>query len=176
LEGGEGAPRIFKRFQHIDDPNARTLAYISEEEDAFDAIAIVPKKPIKFLGFSVFQVFGEGVPEFKAIYKYKIGATLSPEMTAEFLQSQADPKERTVDIMFEKEVPVPANTPITLMVRFIAGEDFFCATYLGYGGENYMNIKENEDQGLFEVRDTPDCTKGETAVHFGQFPRIFYLL
>jgi hypothetical protein len=42
-----------------------------------------------------------------------------------------------VDIMFDSEIPVGANKPITIMVRFLAGEEFFCSTLLGYGGENY---------------------------------------
>lgn len=53
------------------------------------------------------------------------------------------------------------------MVRFIAGEEFFCSTLLGYQGENYMNIAENEDKDLFEIRETSDCTKGETDLRFG---------
>jgi hypothetical protein len=41
------------------------------------------------------------------------------------------------DIMFEKEIPVSANKSISIMVRFLAGEEYFCSTLLGYGGENY---------------------------------------
>lgn len=77
------------------------------------------------------------------------------------------------DIIFDTEVPVSANKPITIMVRFIAGEEYFCGTLLGYGGENYMSV-ENEDRELFDIRETPDCTKGETDLRFGQIPRIFY--
>ena len=62
------------------------------------------------------------------------------------------------------------------MVRFIAGEEFFCSTLLGYQGENYASIAENEDKELFEIRETSDCTKGETDLRFGQIPRIIYFL
>lgn len=60
------------------------------------------------------------------------------------------------------------------MVRFIAGDEFFCSTLLGYGGENFRDIKENDEKDMFEVKDTQDCTKGETDQRFGQIPRIFY--
>jgi hypothetical protein len=78
------------------------------------------------------------------------------------------------DIMFEKEIPVSANKTISIMVRFLAGEEYFCSTLLGYGGENYPSIPENEDRELFEIRETSDCSKGETDLKFGQIPRIFY--
>lgn len=29
---------------------------------------------------------------------------------------------------------------------------------------------------MFEIKETPDCTKGETDLRFGQIPRIFYFL
>jgi hypothetical protein len=62
------------------------------------------------------------------------------------------------------------------MVRFQAGDEYFCSTLLGYGGENYQSISENEDKEMFEIRETGDCTKGETDLRFGQIPRIFYFL
>lgn len=52
------------------------------------------------------------------------------------------------------------------MVRFQAGDEYFCSTLLGYGGENYQTV-ENEDRELFEIRETADCTKGETDLRFG---------
>ena len=70
------------------------------------------------------------------------------------------------DIMLDQEIPVSANKPITIMVRFQAGDEYFCSTLLGYGGENYNSI-ENEDREMFEIRETPDCTKGETDLRFG---------
>jgi hypothetical protein len=73
--------------------------------------------------------------DFKCIYKYKIGGESSQEQVAEF--SQGDIDGRMVDIMLDKEILVTANKPITIMVRFIAGEEYFCSTLLGYGGENY---------------------------------------
>lgn len=79
-----------------------------------------------------------------------------------------------VDIMLDQEVLVPSAKPITIMVRFIAGEEFFCSTLLGYGGENYSGISENKERDLFQVKETSDCTKGETDIRFGQIPRIFY--
>lgn len=71
------------------------------------------------------------------------------------------------DIMFEKEILVTANKTITIMVRFIAGEEYFCSTLLGYGGENYQSVPDNEERDMFEIRETPDCTKGETDLRFG---------
>lgn len=76
-------------------------------------------------------------------------------------------KEGLVDIIFDKEIFVKASKPITIMVRFQAGEEFFCTTLLGYGGENYLEILENEERDLFEIRETEDCTKGETDSRFG---------
>jgi len=78
--------------------------------------------------------------------------------------------------MINPPISVSAGVPITIMATFKVPEEFFCATYLGYGGENYLTITSNEQSDLFEIKDTPDCTKGETAIHFGQFPRIFYKL
>ena len=157
MKGGSEGPKTWKRFLHVDTP-VRQLSYISEDEQ-FDAISFVPKKDIIFAGFSVFHV-KEPEIDFKCIYKYKIGKEYQQEMNAEFSQSDVDHK--MCDIMLEQEVHVSANTPITIMVRFIAGDEFFCSTLLGYGGENYMSQNENEEKELFDVKDTPDCTKGET--------------
>ena len=77
------------------------------------------------------------------------------------------------DIMFENEIQVKSGKAITIMVRFLAGDEYFCSTLLGYGGENYMNV-ENEEREMFEIKETPDCTKGETDLRFGNIPRIFY--
>jgi hypothetical protein len=79
-----------------------------------------------------------------------------------------------VDIILDQEIPVSQGKTITIMVRFQAGDDYFCSTLLGYGGENYHSIQENEEKEMFEIKETPDCTKGETDLRFGQVPRIFY--
>ena len=76
--------------------------------------------------------------------------------------------------MLDQEIAVSQNKPITIMVRFQAGEEYFCSTLLGYGGENYQSIAENEEKEMFEIRETPDCSKGETDLRFGQVPSIFY--
>ena len=52
LKGGVDAPKVFHRFKHVDSPE-RLLSYIANEE-AFDAICFIPKKNIKFAGFSVY--------------------------------------------------------------------------------------------------------------------------
>ena len=78
------------------------------------------------------------------------------------------------DIMLDQEIPVSANKSITIMVRFQAGEEYFCSTLLGYGGENYASQAENEEKEMFEIKETSDCSKGETDLKFGQIPRIFY--
>lgn len=95
-----------------------------------------------FAGFSVYPVASTDI-DFKCIYKYKIGKESSQETQAEF--SQADVDKKHVDIMLDQEIPVSANKPITIMVRFQAGDEYFCSTLLGYGGENYQSISENED-------------------------------
>jgi hypothetical protein len=82
-------------------------------------------------------------------------------------------KDRMVDIIFEDEVPVRAQVPISIMVRFSVEDNFMAMTQLGYGGENYRGIRENE-KDAFKIHDSPDCTKGETDSRFGNIPRIFY--
>lgn len=52
LKGGVDAPKIFHRFKHVDSPE-RLLSYIANEE-AYDSICFIPKKNIKFAGFSVY--------------------------------------------------------------------------------------------------------------------------
>ena len=141
------------------------------DEEAFDAITFVPKKDILFAGFSVYPVYSTDV-DFKCIYRYKIGTEQSNELTAEF--SKSDIEDKMVDVMLEKELPVSKNKGITIMVRFTAGEEFFCTTLLGYGGENYQHIQENKERDMFSIKETEDCTKGETDLRFGQIPRIFY--
>ena len=70
-------------------------------------------------------------------------------MTQEFSQSDVD--DKMCDIIFNQEIPVQANIPITIMVRFIAGDEYFCSTLLGYGGENYREVN-NEEKGMFDIR------------------------
>lgn len=79
--------------------------------------------------------------------------------------------------MLDNSIMIPKGRPLVIGVRFIAigsaGDDFFCTTYLGYGGENFRHIPHNEECA-FEVVNTPECTKGETDYCFGQIPRIHY--
>lgn len=75
--------------------------------------------------------------------------------------------------MFKQNVLVRKNQPIIISVRMVAGDEFFCSTYLGYGGENYKTNQKNEECA-FDVTDTAECTKGETDTTFGQVPRIYY--
>lgn len=78
----------------MDSPE-RQLSYIADEE-AYDAIAFIPNKDIKFAGFSVYQV--TTVPtDFKCLYKIKIGKDSWPEANAQFTASDVDNK--MVDIM-----------------------------------------------------------------------------
>ena len=58
-------------------------------------------------------------------------------------------------------------------MRFISGDEFFCQTLLGYGGEDHKRLPNNEECA-FDVIDSKDCSKGETDVSFGQIPRIHY--
>lgn len=145
------------------------MTYISDDE-GYDAISYIPKRDILWAGFSVYHVASADI-DFKCYYKYKIGGESVVESEIELLQSNV--KDGMSDIMFENEIPVKAGKAITIMVRFIAGEEYFCSTLLGYGGENYMNV-ENEEREMFVIKETPDCTKGETDLRFGNIPRIFY--
>jgi hypothetical protein len=118
------APKIFHRFKHVDSPE-RLLSYIANEE-AYDAICFIPKKNIKFAGFSVYQVLGaDGQPQdFKCYYKIKIGAESWPEKEEDFTTAQVENK--MVDVIFPKEVPVKQGLQIHIGVRFHEGENFFC--------------------------------------------------
>ena len=153
------------------DAPERQLSYIADEE-AYDAISFIPEKDIKFAGFSVYHVASNLEQDFKCIYKVRIGTESWPEKIAEF--SQADVENKMVDIMMPQEIVVQKGKPIVIGVRFISGEDFFCSTLLGYGGEDFRHIPSNEEC-CFIVEDVPEeCTKGETDYAFGQIPRIHY--
>ena len=76
--------------------------------------------------------------------------------------------------MFDQPIPISKDHEFTIGVRFQSGEDFFCSTLLGYGGETYHTNPLNEECA-FEVLDNPElCTKGETDNTFGQVPRLHY--
>lgn len=171
LKGGVDAPKIFNRFKHVDSPE-RLLSYIANEE-AFDAICFIPKKSIKFAGFSVYQVLGADMQpqDFKCFYKIKIGAETWPEKEEDIAVSQVENK--MADIIFPKEVPVKAGLQVHIGVRFHEGENFFCQTWLGYGGEEYRRIRTNEEC-IYDIIDSTECSKGETDHTFGQIPRIHY--
>ena len=78
------------------------------------------------------------------------------------------------DIIFDNEINVEANTSITIMVRFIgSNEEDFCGTFLGYNEEDYSSI-DNHEKDPFLIKNSDDCTKGETDENFGQIPRILY--
>jgi hypothetical protein len=170
LKGGVDAPKIFMRFKQVDSPE-RQLSYIAEEE-AYDAITFVPKKDIKFAGFSIYQVH-TFEQDFSCMYKIKIGTEQQPEKVAVFTHGAIDAGTKMGDIMLPQEIIVQKGKSITIGVRFISGDDFFCSTLLGYGGEDYQNPRLNEELA-FDVVDTEECTKGETDVTFGQIPRIHY--
>lgn len=51
LKGGVNPPKIFNRLKQVDSPE-RMLTYMDEE--SYDAICFIPKKDIKFAGFSVY--------------------------------------------------------------------------------------------------------------------------
>jgi hypothetical protein len=112
------------------------LTYLADDE-GFDAISFFPKKDIKFAGFSVYHVASNTVDDFKCIYRIRIGTEAFPEQGQDFSQSEVENK--MCDIMLPKEIVVHANSEISIAVRFTQGEDFFCSTLLGYGGENLRN-------------------------------------
>lgn len=78
------------------------------------------------------------------------------------------------DVFLPVGIPVRKDTPITIGVRFTAGEEYFCQTYLGYNNEGVDGRIKTNEPGAFEIEDTEECTKGETDTTFGQVPRIFY--
>lgn len=168
-KGGEDAPKIFNRFTTVDAPE-RQLSYIADEE-AYDAISFFPLKEIKFAGFSVYHVASNTEMDFKCLYKIRIGTDIFPEQAIDFKQS--DVENKMVDIMMDKEITVPKDKEISIAVRFTQGDEFFCSTLLGYGGENLKHNHLNEELA-FDVRESPECTKGETDVAFGQVPRLHY--
>ncbi len=67
-----------------------------------------------------------------------------------------------------------AHEAITICVRFTLGEEFFCTTLLGYGGENIESSIPTNEPGAFSIEETEACTKFETDRAFGQIPRVFY--
>lgn len=75
--------------------------------------------------------------------------------------------------MLKEEIVIQKDKEFSIGVRFVAGDDFFCSTLLGYGGENFRYNHMNEECA-FEVLDSPECTKGETDHTFGQVPRLHY--
>jgi hypothetical protein len=85
-------------------------------------------------------------------------------MSVDFSQSAVENK--MVDIMLDEMVHVPKDKEISIAVRFSQGEEFFCSTLLGYGGENWKNVTTNEEC-IFDIKDSPDCSKGETDHAFG---------
>ena len=42
-------------------------------------------------------------------------------------------------------IVVHKGQELSIAVRFMSGEDFFCSTLLGYGGNEYKRIDTNEE-------------------------------
>ena len=121
---------MWHRFTHVDN---NQLSYISEDE-SYDAICLTPRKDIKFAGFSIYAVTTND-QTFTCLYKIKIGNESLPEKQADFTKNDVD--DKICDIMFKQNVLVRKNEPIIIAVRMVAGDEFFCSTYLGYGGETH---------------------------------------
>ena len=119
----------------------------------------------------MYQVASNTEADFKCLYKIRIGTEAFPEKEQEFSPSEVENK--MVDIMLPQEIVVQKDKEISIAVRFMQGEDFFCSTLLGYGGENIRNSNTNEEMA-FDVKDSVDCTKHETDYTFGQVPRVHY--
>ena len=82
------------------------------------------------------------------------------------------------------------SSPESIAVESKKANEFFDKVFNEYVDrspiyQTYLGIKkdygklddispENEEKELFEIRETADCTKGETDLRFGQIPRIFY--
>jgi hypothetical protein len=49
-------------------------------------------------------------------------------------------ENKMVDIMLPQEIVIQKGKELSIGVRFISGEDFFCSTLLGYGGEDFRHI------------------------------------
>ena len=71
------------------------------------------------------------------MYKIKLGDEKIPEKITVFTHGAIDPATKMGDIMLPQEIIVSKGKAITIGVRFISGDDFFCSTLLGYGGEDY---------------------------------------
>ena len=50
-----------------------------------------------------------------------------------------------VDVMMEVPIVAHKGQEISIAVRFMSGEDFFCSTLLGYGGNEFRRIETNEE-------------------------------
>ena len=109
----------------------------------------------------------------KVIWKCKIDGVQKAEKTT--IISNCDIENKMVDIVFEQEVQVKAKQPIVIMVRYDKedNEMGLIQTLLGYGGNGMRSIRTNEPDA-FSTQNTPDCTKDETDVEFGNIPRILY--
>ena len=60
------------------------------------------------------------------------------------------------------------NVPISIGVRFIAGENGFCCTYRGYNHDDIDSRIKTNERGAFRVVDCPElCTKDETDHTYG---------
>ena len=143
------------RFTRTDEPE-RALTYMGDQED-FDAIVFTPKRNIAFAGFSIypaivpFQNKNEYLDDVQCIYSYKINGVKGPEGVKNF--GNADIKNKMVDIVFEHAIPVQANQPICIMVRYVGSELGFMTTLLGYGGSSMRSIPGNE-KDLFTTQNT----------------------
>ena len=163
LKGGEHGPKIFQRFTTIDDP-CRQLSYMADEM-SYEAISFVPTRDVTFVGFSVYPVMSSK-EDFTCHWRYKIGDQQGHEHSTDF-NHERDVKGKMCDVMLDKEINVRAHEAITICVRFTQGQEFFCTTLLGYGGENYEGSIPSNEPGAFLIEETEACTKFETDRAFG---------
>ena len=78
------------------------------------------------------------------------------------------------DVIFDKPFTVRSNEPIDIGVKFTVGEDFFCGTVFGYGGNAGERANRDNERGVIRVEESDWSTKGETDVEYGQIPKIYY--
>lgn len=109
------------------------MTYIADDEN-LDAVSFIPTRDITFVGFSIYAVYSTK-DDFTCHWSLKIGDKQEPQIQT-LLNHENDVKDHMCDIMFDEPYKVRAEEPIEIGVRFTVGEEFFCSTVFGYGGDD----------------------------------------
>ena len=72
------------------------------------------------------------------------------------------------DVFLDTEIKVNKNKPISIGVRFTAGDEFFCTTNRGFHHDNIDHRVRTNEPGAFTTKDNRAmCTKDETDRTYG---------